>query len=31
VNKLKTSFSKVGAYSSEENLFEVTPRALLSG
>jgi hypothetical protein len=31
VKKLKTSFSKVGAYSSEENFIRGDPRALLSG
>jgi hypothetical protein len=31
VKKLKTSFAKVGAYSSERTSFEVTPRALLIG
>jgi hypothetical protein len=31
VKKLKTSFSKVGAYSSEENFIRGDPEALLSG
>jgi hypothetical protein len=31
VKKLKTSFSKVGAYSSEENFIRGDPRALLNG
>jgi hypothetical protein len=31
VKKIKTSFSKVGAYSSEKNLSEATPKALLNG
>jgi hypothetical protein len=31
VRKLKTSFAKVGAYSSKENFIEVTPRVLLIG
>ena len=31
VRKLKNSFSKVGAYSSEEILFEATPKVLLIG
>ena len=31
VKKLKSSFSKVGAYSSEENFIRGDPRALLSG
>jgi chromosome segregation ATPase len=31
VKKLKTSFAKVGAYSSEENFIRATPRALLNG
>jgi Ribonuclease G/E len=31
VKKLETSFSKVGAYSSEENFIRGDPRALLNG
>jgi hypothetical protein len=31
VRKLKTSFARVGAYSSEENFVQVTLRVLLIG